>query len=208
MLETFAECIQAGYLHVGRVEPAFPFFHASVCKNAAHKFALQCLVDDVGPSNVQPLQVVVLNLDVDNVASLHFMEVLLKKAKMMGPFDMIRGSGDDGGVTGRMACFAELWIILGGYDEGMAPSGFQDVDLVLRAKLLGGTSHGFKHDGSAGWSIRNNLADMKRRPRDKIINVSPSFAGTTWDVMNKANLARSSDQCIHIMYVCRIDLMV
>ncbi len=197
VLATFADYIRLGFLHVGRTNPATPYFHASVCKNAAHRFALESLLDDANAYNetVKLQEVVVLSLDADNVASLQFMESLIRKAEAMGPLDVIRGSGDDGGVTGRIASFAELWIALGGYDEGMAPSGFQDIDLVLRVKLGGGKAHDFKRDGSAGWSIRNNLAERKRRPRDKVTNVNPAYAELRWDAMNDANVERSKVQC-------------
>ena len=84
---------------------------------------------------------------------------------------------------------------IGGYDEGMFPSGYQDIDLFLRLKALCGFAPKYKFD--CGESIPNhNAPDSAHHSRDsmlaKMANVAPDI-GKTWGQMNTANMQRSKN---------------
>ncbi len=80
-----------------------------------------------------------VNLDVDNLMSLPFVSALIVKAVTESRHAVFHCWGQDGGVTGRIACWAEAFVHgAGGYDQSFLPSGYQDIDLKERLRRLKG----------------------------------------------------------------------
>ena len=76
----------------------------------------------------------------DIKAAVDIWEHLRYKAKhrLTYPYHIYRGKGQDGGVTGRVGCFACAFFEVLGYDEGFWGAGYQDLDLVHRLELFVG----------------------------------------------------------------------
>ena len=121
-----------------------------------------------------------------------------------------RCSGSDSGVTGRIGAWASTFILVGGYDEGMEPSGYQDINLVWRMKILSkelmknavGWQDGWcpKFKFVAGESLANDRAaggpgsghGTAQHLTAKTVNCCSTPGGPkTWGKMNALNMARS-----------------
>ena len=104
----------------------------------------------------------VVNVDADNGFSIDFVPSCMMYAKQDKWNTFYRWKGDDGGVTGRMGCWARRFLQLGGYDEDLRGHGHQDVDLARRfEKAAGGAvvRQGLTpawRRFSAGWSVCND----------------------------------------------------
>jgi len=97
------------------------YWHASKCKNITHSKAKTKYI---------------VNLDCDNFIGENSDEKLLKLLNdntIVWQNDNIMGSGN----CGRISMTKENFDKLGGYDESFYPMGYQDVDIVERAKLMG-----------------------------------------------------------------------
>ena len=102
--------------------------------------------------------------------------------------------GRGSGCTGRIGAFADGFIAIGGYDQGMYPSGYQDIDLYLRLRMRSG-GYAPKYKFECGESIPNYQADnaAHHNPdhlRGKMANVSKEF-NLSWGQMNTFNMGRS-----------------
>lgn len=100
-------------------------FHASRAKNAAHRLALRRRPD------------VLFNLDADNFVTADTLRIVEQAfAGGAGCLHEWTGQAWDGSF-GRIALRAADWIALGGYDETLWGMGWQDVDLLYRARAAG-----------------------------------------------------------------------
>jgi len=124
VVRPFEEPMRTGRLVYFRTtEPTS--FHASRAKNAAHRLATRAGAD------------VLFNLDVDNFIT----PGILAETQDIFTTDrdacLHNWSGAWGdGSFGRIAMSADNWIRLGGYDETFLAMGWQDSDLLLRARAL------------------------------------------------------------------------
>merc|ERR1712060_732199 len=132
--------IDAGLLRVYTTDQ-LPYWHASVAKNTAH----MCATEDV-----------VVNLDSDNLMGPDFP---LDVANRFQEGYTVLQYEDGEGTCGRIACWADDFLKLRGYDEDAFPMGAQDVDLVLRLKELPGSR--FKVKGSTHGQAIPNTREMK-----------------------------------------------
>jgi len=89
-----------------------PYWHASWAKNTSHSAAMTLMGDD---------NAVLVNCDNDNLLTRQFIDMLVEHAPKLivdpcstGCLAMLRFSGADGGVTGRMALSARIFRMLGG----------------------------------------------------------------------------------------------
>ena len=113
--------IEEGLLRVYQTETgSMPYWHASVGKNTSHMVAKEEVLVCVDGDNLIGEDFPV------NVAS-HFDDgyrVLQYEAQTHT------------GCCGRIACYREEFHYIRGYDEDAFPMGAQDVDLVMRLKML------------------------------------------------------------------------
>ncbi len=162
-----------------------PFWHACIAKNTSHRAAIE-LRDDI------PLeQHFVVNVDGDNAFSDTFVPSVMRevaKGYQASRNHICCWHGQDAGCTGRQGYWADLFKRLHGFDESLLPSGYQEVDLCDRAKLLeGGRANVRRFAASAGFSVLNDPAATKRKSATKIMHVDPSL-GLTWGKMNERNV--------------------
>lgn len=139
-------------------------WHASRAKNLAHRAARGRFL---------------FNLDCDNYIGLHVETMLAGFAQGHRIGHFWSGLGDDG-TCGRIGIEANLFHQIGGYDESMLPMGFQDIDLLRRARIVAG--QGFFLPAEPGSAIPNT-AD------DKIANCAGQ--GRTWSELNRENRRHS-----------------
>ena len=131
--------------------------HASICKKTSHVLAQ----DDSE-------QRVLVNVDGDNLLTSAWMDSVVSHAPQLcgdgAKLACVRWQGADGGVTGRVALSQAMFNTLNGYDEDLLPSGYQDVDIYLRAACLASTK---KISGAdvAGRSIPNLPRNVRDAPR-------------------------------------------
>jgi len=77
---------------------------------------------------------VICNLDADNLIGEGFVEHI---ATLASPNTVVRASGNPGGAAGRIAMMRSDFVALGGYDERFIGWGYDENDLVERAKASG-----------------------------------------------------------------------
>lgn len=80
----------------------------------------------------------VFNLDADNYITEGDVESILHAASLGAVCHQFSGTYGDGS-HGRIGLPKTKFLELGGYDEAFLPMGYQDVDLLNRAKLSGAT---------------------------------------------------------------------
>lgn len=157
LLADFAADVARGTLTTFRTgEPRS--FHMSVAKNTAHRLALRRRPD------------VLFNLDADNFISPATLAMCQQTFAAKGPaclHNWSRSFGD--GSCGRIALPAAEWVALGGYDETLLPTSWQDIDLLFRARAVG-LPYVFRDDG-IGEPVCNTM-------EQKIAHVEPP-AGMT-----------------------------
>jgi hypothetical protein len=125
LVEELADFVGAGTLVYFRTtEPSS--FHMSLAKNTAHRLALRGSPD------------VVFNLDADNRVTRETIE-LVERVFGADPDACLHNWDLDpiSGTCGRIALAAQRWCELGGYDEELLPMGWQDIDLLTRARAIG-----------------------------------------------------------------------
>jgi hypothetical protein len=152
----------------GRVAAHVPW-HASRAKNLAHNMARGKIL---------------VNLDCDNY-------VYDTPSIIMGYFangcrilHLWSGVKRDG-TYGRIAIDRDLFLELGGYDESFEPMGYQDTDLLLRARALGNPLFSFRIQSNAA------LANTKL---ESVANCGPD---ANWQLYNDANAERSRNNIIN-----------
>ncbi len=182
--DTFPDELAAGRLVAGMCNLAA--YHSNICKNAARKLAAMT----VHPDNIGKHCLV--NLDADNVLAPAATTALALELRSLGPRTAFRCKGDDGGCTGRIGCWHKSWLEVGGYDETMYPSGYQDIDFYLRVGRTGGQrSMSFP----CGESIPNAAERKEDRGAAKIVNAISTHRETgkqlAWGQMNTLNMQHS-----------------
>ena len=108
-------------------------WHASKCKNAAHRWALE-LHELRTPTE----RAFIMNLDADNAIPVEFIpDVLLpalRRLKLNQTLSCTNPSVQR--TTGRIGAWATTWAQMRGYDEDLQPMGYQDIDLLKRCKQM------------------------------------------------------------------------
>jgi hypothetical protein len=165
-IRQFRSSIEAGsllYIH----ERFDPNFHASKAKNLAHFAATGEFV---------------VNLDADNLIGNTIARY--RRFWTVNPDTVIHGFcgvwGD--GTYGRIGMANRHFLGLGGYDEEMLPLGWQDCDLLHRARAYGLDYIRLAQSGSLP-AMLNNLVEKIR------------YSGTDlpFQAMNRLNRARSEE---------------
>ena len=108
------------YLYTDKIK----FWHASICKNTTHMKA-----------NGKYL----VNLDCDNFIGENGDDIIINTFIENGDNIIISQSNNivSSGNGGRISISKDNFIKLGGYDESFYPMGYQDYDLIERAKQFG-----------------------------------------------------------------------
>jgi hypothetical protein len=153
----------------------------------------------------------IVNVDGDNLITEQFVIDSLRRAQQMRlPLNVAVPSGgmpkldiitvvsytnDAQGTTGRSMLPAPLFLALGGFDQGIGPSGYQDRDLVVRAKAVG---RGERVYGSWVGAVISNVRNARGHKvrfaehcAAKTAAISPEVMqawGGTWATMNERNV--------------------
>ncbi len=150
-------------------------------------------------------------MDGDNILTVQFLEDCIARAQEMR-VDMdlrtlpeggankfkdlcvVRYKSDAQGTTGRIMIPYHIFHLLGGYDEDMGPSGYQDVDIAVRAKAVG---RSVSVNGAWVGSVITNVkgAEGRVKFRDHLAAKVRNIDGTTlaqwggsWNEMNSRNV--------------------
>ena len=99
-------------------------WNASIAKNISHRLASES-------------SIVLMNLDADNLIGNSI--DLIKEKMIGGGTELMQMWSKDtrGGTYGRIAITKKRFHEIGGYDESMYPMGYQDVDIMKRARKSG-----------------------------------------------------------------------
>ncbi len=108
------------YLYTDKIK----FWHASICKNTTHMKANGKYI---------------VNLDCDNFIGENGDDIIINTFIENGDNIIISQSNNivSSGNGGRISISKDNFIKLGGYDESFYPMGYQDYDLIERAKQYG-----------------------------------------------------------------------
>jgi hypothetical protein len=144
LVEGFADDVRQGRLLYFRTEEP-QSFHMSSAKNTAHRLALRRRPD------------VLFNLDGDNRITRETI-ALVERTFTADPDSCLHNWNRDwtAGSCGRVALSAARWGELGGYDEALLPVGWQDLDLMFRARGIG-LRH-VESDEGVGPALTNSFA--------------------------------------------------
>lgn len=116
-------------------------WHLSIAKNVAHRLASGDIL---------------VNLDCDNFIGTALDAVLESFSKDTPILHLWSGKFRDGSC-GRIAIAKNVFLKIGGYDESFLPMGYQDLDLLNRARAAG---FKVKQVSSAAGSAIQNSKDM------------------------------------------------
>jgi len=142
-------------------------WHMSVAKNLAHR---------LGRGRV------IVNLDCDNVIGSAIETV--RRAFQLGVQVLHMWSGRYGdGTCGRIAIAAHEFVSLGGYDEAFYPMGYDDLDLLRRARARGLRIASGNEGLSIDCAIQNTRAES-------VANCGSAIG--TWAEWNRANRRQSA----------------
>ncbi len=122
--KNFVSEIKAGYLNYYYTEELTEW-HASIAKNTSHILAKNEIL---------------VSLDCDNFTGKNGGLFVLNNMLKFGYFTVAlhQFSNEFGdGSYGRIAISKDNFIRVGGYDESLEPMGYQDVDFLLRLRLMG-----------------------------------------------------------------------
>ena len=64
------------------------------------------------------------------------------------------------GTTGRIGAWASTWAQMRGYDESLLPMGYEDSDLLVRCKGMGGSARQ-KRSPDCGETVFNDATSTK-----------------------------------------------
>ncbi|MEP2024451.1 MAG: hypothetical protein ABJH98_13665 [Reichenbachiella sp.] len=123
IIKEFGEYLSDGYLKYFHC-PGLEEWNASIAKNTSHKVATGA---------------VLVNLDCDNYTGLRGGAFVLEQFRqaeqniVLWQFSKIKEDGS----FGRISITRDLFKFLGGYNESFLPMGYQDDDLMARAKASG-----------------------------------------------------------------------
>ncbi len=193
--EHCAAALKSGLLFLYRGK-SMPYWFCPGAKNTSHRVAHL----NATASAIPPEQHLLVNVDADNVFSPTFVAVLFSNVaphlKPGGGIYLMFG-GDDAGTTGRCAMFASKFTALNGFDQDLAPSGYQEIDMRERVKRSAGYFQVVKkvsgHAFSCGASLPNDPRDASRSITSaKTTNVDPNaWQGLSWGKMNNHSKAIS-----------------
>lgn len=168
VLSTFPHELEEGYLAYYYTDE-LPSWHASVAKNTSHFFASNDLL---------------VNLDCDNYTGRFGGKFVIKNFMKYGVGIVTHQfSGEYGdGTYGRIGLSKLLFNRIGGYDESFQPMGFQDSDLIQRAKFIG-LKYKNCYNSQYAYSMINSVAE-----KIKYCNSELSY-----DEMNLLNFKKSNE---------------
>lgn len=137
---------------------------------------------------VYPERIFVVNLDNDNAMTPAFIPLLADVIRdQAGPRDVVQFTNKQvTGTTGRIGASGGFWSQMAGYDEQFLPMGYQDIDLMNRAKLVGGTIH-YINKSESGATVLNHTDKTKDRGEAKVCNTA-QFGAISWSSMNTQNI--------------------
>ncbi len=178
--------VQSGGLRVAHAQ--MTYWDASIAKNTATLFAA------ASNQGWDPNRLLVCNLDGDNVLSKTFCADVLVRHRTHPNVACVRGKGLDGGATGRISATWRRWQSVGGYNEQLRGSGYQDLDLIKRLGAIA-AREGISVTAvvnRAGCSIPNSTESPFDRA--KTCNVDPAFASRfrSWGAMNTYNMNQAT----------------
>ena len=176
----------------------------SICKNAAHVFALET----ASKSNLRAEFFV--SLDCDNLVTAAYMIEIytwMENVSANGEVDgamLTAGETLDCGTCGRIACQVSTWTTLNGYDQELLPVGYQDVDIrqrLQRMTTLPKANWWIKiYDVEKfGGAVPNDPTSRKAdRDTAKIANVDPTLLRQPgcqhWGPINGQNVLMSREK--------------
>lgn len=164
---TFKKDIKSGYLKY-YVCYNLDSWHASICKNTAHKYGKGQLL---------------YNLDCDNYLNPNEVAFLLKQNLNNLLYNGGSGTSLDG-TAGRICLSAKYFNYLGGYNEYFYPSGYQDIDLLRRCETY------LNRRAIKNKQIKNTA--IKNTKLENIKNVKYNLL--PWSKMNNLNKKISIDK--------------
>ena len=108
------------YIYTNKIN----YWHSSICKNTSHMKATGKYV---------------VNLDCDNFIGKNGDDIILNTFLEKGDNIIMSQTNNimSSGNGGRISIMKDKFIELGGYDESFYPMGYQDYDLIERAKKYG-----------------------------------------------------------------------
>lgn len=139
---------------------------------------------------------ILISLDADNILAQDFCRGFVQDPqiadKLNLPLEVMWGfrfmSGTDSGCTGRVGCPEETFLQVGGYDQEMLPTGYQDLDLWERFCSAG---VGIKLYTPCGWSIPNTMSRAKKaHTKAKALYARCDLP---WSQQNDSNRQRSKE---------------
>lgn len=123
VLNQFSDELKSGYLKFFHTEQ-MKAWDCSIAKNTAHGYATGKILVNLDCDNFTGPDGAKFVIDCFNS---HACNIILHQ---------FSGDKDDGSY-GRISLLKEHFKLLGGYDESFNPMGYQDADLILRARELG-----------------------------------------------------------------------
>lgn len=126
----------------------------------------------------------VVSLDADNFLGPSYCHTL-RQSYILFPSGFVMhcwDGRDDSGLCGRIAMPRELFERLGGYDEDLEPVGFQDLDLVDRARAMCGNFICTVDSAVVGGAIQNTAEQRMQKT---------SMTVEDYEHMNSVNRQRS-----------------
>ncbi len=180
--------------------PTFDFWHASIAKNTSH-----CAAAHLGDNTI------LVNVDGDNFVTPGFCRDIIQNSIGMQStsgvplVDLPQGGsqklpfcvcarysrpGPGGGTTGRICIALPVFRALKGYDEDLGPSGYQDVDLYIRARSIGLARHiSFDETGDVVMNVaQDTKVQFNASCAAKVKHVDPTVLaryGGSWSKMNQ-----------------------
>lgn len=143
--------------------------HMSRLKNLAHAYARGDIL---------------VNLDADNAIGDKFVETIERECLEGTVVHAWLGQWTDG-TCGRIAIHRTDFEALGGYDEALGPIGYDDLDLLHRAKAMQLHFETITDPAVVGWAIKNTHDDS-------MVHIDPAIT-TRYNDMNAANHVMSED---------------
>ena len=147
VLNQFSEELKSGYLKFFHTEQ-MKTWDCSIAKNTAHRYAAGEIL---------------VNLDCDNFTGPEGAKFVMDCFNSHADHIILHqfsGDGDDGSY-GRISLLKEHFKLLGGYDESFNPMGYQDADLIQRARELG-LSYILKPQPLFNKAIKNSKSESIR----------------------------------------------
>lgn len=135
-----------------------------------------------------------VNLDADNLLPDGYWRHLMKSLTTKHQVNLTdhsrwvfrSGYNEDGGCTGRVGLPELTYLLVGGYDERFEPTGYQDIDLYERVRVIGDAIY-LRQDCPGGCSIPNDRNPKEARMGAKTANVAAEETTKKWSQQNELN---------------------